>query len=257
MNLLFRFLQYLKYQKKAKSKYYLHSPFVYQFYLQVLEGEAEESLKRIVTLREKLRSNNSFIKVEDFGTGKSSSRKICNLETNVAVKEKYGDLLYRLVKYFQPQSILEIGTSIGISSAYMAVANTKANIVSLEGSESLIEVAKQNHVELGTNNCRFVCGDFDRTLGVALKENSSVDLILFDGNHTKEATLRYFYQCLPFANEYSVFVFDDIYWSREMRQAWDEIKLYQQITLTLDVYQFGICFFRKEKLAKENFMLRY
>ena len=90
-----------------------------------------------------------------------------------------------------------------------------------------------------------------------MKTQNALGLVFFDGNHRKDATLRYFNQCLEKANEDSIFIFDDIHWSEEMQDAWKEIKAHPQITLALDVFQFGICFFRKEKLAKEEFLLRY
>lgn len=257
MNKFFQAKKYLRYLLSAKTKYYLHSPFVYQFYLNVPEGEEDNNLREILSLREKLRGDNTVLQAEDFGTGTLLSRTVADIESKVAVRHKYGVFLYRLVKYFQPKNILEIGTSIGLSSSYMALADADAKIVSLEGSSEIAEAAKQNHALLQLKNVEVVTGSFNITLPASLKQISAVDLFFFDGNHTREATLRYFYECLLHSNESSVFVFDDIYWSKEMSEAWEEIKLSRQVTLTIDVYQFGICFFKKEKLAKENFVLWY
>lgn len=257
MNAFFRLKEFLKYQQRAKTKYYLHSPFVYQFFLNVLEGKEDEALKKISSMRKNLRNDNRIISLSDFGTGNSSSQKISTLEKKVAVRKKYGALLYHLVKYFQPSTILELGTSIGLSSSYIALANPNAKIISLEASAQLIDEAKKNHHTLRIKNAKIISGEFDASLPKAFGEFSTLDFTFFDGNHKKEATLKYFEQCLLKANEHSVFVFDDIYWSEEMRSAWEEIKLHPSVTLTIDVFQFGICFFRREKLAKENFMLRY
>ncbi len=257
MNILFRFKKYLRYLQKAKTKYYLHSPFVYQFYLNVLEGEKDSQLQSIVKLREKQRSNNALLKAEDFGTGNSLSKTVADIERKVTVRHKYGVLLYRLVNYFKPQNILEIGTSIGLSSSYMALANANASLISLEGSNEIAETAKQNYASLQIKNVEVVTGNFNETLSSALQQLSSVDLVFFDGNHTKAATLNYFYQCLSKSTENSIFVFDDIYWSKDMSEAWEDIKQDTRVRLTIDVYQFGICFFSKEKLAKENFVLLY
>lgn len=257
MDIIFRIRQYFNYLQKAKSKYYLHSPFVYQFYLNVLEGEEVEQLRSISLLRTKLKNNHTLLSFEDFGTGNLLQRSISDIERMVAIRHKYGRLLYRLVKYFEPKNILEIGTSIGLSSSYLAVAGATTKIISLEGSPEVACTAKQNHSALQIKNVEVVTGNFEETVSSSLKNISSLDLVFFDGNHTKQATLDYFNQCLEKVNENSVFVFDDIYWSREMCEAWEEIKLYPQITLAIDVYQFGICFFRKEKLAKENFVLWY
>jgi predicted O-methyltransferase YrrM len=257
MNQFFRLKYFLNYQWRAKTKYYLHSPFVYQFYLNVLEGHDDENLKSIRALRKELSTNHATVSVTDFGTGPNSALTISVLADIVAVRPKYGRLLYRLVKYFNPENILELGTSIGLSSAYMALANKHTAITSLEGSPSLIEVAKDNHAALGIQNTHIYQGNFDELLPVILQNKSSLGLVFFDGNHRKQATLNYFTQCLEKATPDSIFIFDDIHWSEEMHEAWTEIKAHPQITLTLDVFQFGICFFKKEKLAKEEFILRY
>jgi predicted O-methyltransferase YrrM len=257
MNEFLRFKYFLNYQWRAKTKYYLHSPFVYQFYLNVLEGGDDEQLLQIHHLRKELHSDNTLVKITDLGTGHDTSKTISAIESKVAVRKKYGRLLYRLVKYFKPHQILELGTSIGLSSSYMAMANEHANITSMEGAGSFIEIAKKNYVTLGIGNVTNLEGNFDVLLPEFLKNQTALGLVFFDGNHKKEATLRYFKLCLEKANAETIFVFDDIYWSKEMNEAWTEIKGNQQITLALDVFQFGICFFRKEKLAKEGFVLRY
>lgn len=257
MRKLFRLLKYLEYQWRAKTKYYLHSPFVYQFYLNVIEGKNDESVIHINTLRQKLQTGSAIISVTDFGTGNSIRRKISSLEKDVAVTKKYGELLHRIVKHFQPEVVLELGTSLGVSSAYMALANPKARIISIDGSFEICQYAGENHTMLGVKNIEVLNGNFDALLPDVLKEMKVGSFIFFDGNHTREATLRYFELCLEKANEQSIFVFDDIYWSREMSEAWRIIQQHPTVTLSIDVYQFGICFFRKEKLVKENFVLRY
>jgi predicted O-methyltransferase YrrM len=223
----------------------------------VLEGDNEAPLQAIEALRKELRKDNSTITINDLGTGMATSKIIAEIERNVAVRKKYGELLYRLVKYFKPAHILELGTSIGLSSSYMALANEKANVTSLEGAAGLIEEAKKNYAALGITNVTNHAGNFDDVLPEILKTQTTLDLVFFDGNHKKEATLKYFTLCLEKANDKTIFVFDDIYWSKDMNEAWLEIKNHPQITLALDVFQFGICFFRKEKLAKEEFVLRY
>lgn len=257
MNELLRFKYFISYQWKSKTKYYLHSPFVYQFYLNVLEGSDDGRLNSIHALRKKLSFDNSAIEIKDFGTGPSSAKKLSDIECKAAVSKKYGRLLYRLVKYFKPDNILELGTSVGLSSSYMALANENGKVSTIEGSPALIDAAKKNFADLGISNISTYAGNFDDILPEILNTQTSLGLVFFDGNHRKEATLRYFNLCLEKATTESIFVFDDIHWSNEMNGAWMEIKANPQITLALDVFQFGICFFRKEKLAKEEFVLRY
>ena len=257
MNGIFRLQQFISYQIKAKTKYYIHSPFVYQFYLNVLSAKEPWQLKALTNLRRKLMNDKSAIQIEDYGAGKSGLKTISELENKVAVSSKYGKLLFNLLSHFQPKTVLEIGGSIGISSAYMALAAPEAQIISLEGSTKLIEKAIANHGELGIKNVSFVEGNFDDTLPQVLANYRSIDMIHFDGNHNSEATLKYFEWCIPKVKAKTIFVFDDIYWSPDMKNAWDKIKADKRVPLTIDVFQYGLCFFIEQKLAKEDFVLRY
>lgn len=257
MNEFYRFKKFAAYQYKSKTKYYLHSPFVYQFYLHVLEPQPGEDFTPISALRKQLSQDNTIIKLQDSGTGSNRNISIATLEKQVAVKPKYGVVLHRIVSYLKPQTILEIGTSIGISSAYMATANPDARVISLEGDKNLISIARQHYQKLNLTHIENIAGNFDTTLKHTLQAFPKIDMVFFDGNHHQEATLNYFHQCLEKANEKSIFIFDDIYYSPEMTEAWQQIKANAQVRLTLDIFQFGICFFMKEKLAKEDFLLRY
>lgn len=256
-NLWFRLGEFVRYQARAQSKYYLHSPFVFRFQQNVLEGQHPSSLAPLRVLRRSLVNSNQKIQVDDFGTRPSSMRSIAGIEKQAAVSEKYGLLLYRLVHYFQPSVIIELGGSLGISSACMALAKTDATIYSLEGSPALSTLAKQHHASLHLNNIIHITGNFDQSLPLLLHKLNKADLVFFDGNHTGEATLRYFNLCLEKSHPHAVFIFDDIYLSPDMKSAWQKIKAHPNVTLTLDLYQFGICFFRNDRAEKEHFVLRY
>jgi predicted O-methyltransferase YrrM len=257
MNLFFRIKMFLRYAVKAKTKYYLHSPFVYQFYLNVIENAGKSNLNQIRARRAELESDPALLTINDFGTGTQKQKSLAQIAANVSVSHKYGQLLYSLVQNSQPATILELGTSIGLSSSYMALANPSAQLITIEGAEQIAHVARQTHRKLNVSNARVVVGPFETALPEVLKQREYLDFVFFDGNHTHAATLNYFEQCLAKAGDRSVFVFDDIYWSPGMAAAWQQIKLHPQITLTLDVYRFGICFFQKDKLAKEDFVLWY
>ena len=171
--------------------------------------------------------------------------------------EKYGKVLYHLVQYFSPHSIIELGTCLGIATAYMASAKPSARVITIEGSPELSDTAAINFKELKFNNIDQVTGSFDDKLPEVLAGIKTVDMAFVDGNHRYEPTMKYFNILMGKANENSVFVFDDIYWSPEMTRAWSEIKKDPRITLTIDIYRFGIAFMHREKLAKEDFVLRY
>lgn len=257
MNIVFRIKKYLSYLVVAKTKYYLHSPFVYQFYLHVLEGPPPKEVEAVTALWKNLQADNTTVELTDYGTGSRATRTVADIAGKVAIKPKYGLLLYRLVAYLKPVHILELGTSIGLSSAYMAMAGNGVKVTTLEGAPAIAQTARNSHRQLGLNNIEIVTGRFEDTLPDVLKNLPTLDMVFFDGNHTEEATLAYYEQCMQYANEHTIFVLDDIYWSPGMYRAWQKIKSDPRVRLTLDVYQFGICFFNKEKLAKEDFVLLY
>ncbi|MBP6733051.1 MAG: class I SAM-dependent methyltransferase [Chitinophagales bacterium] len=257
MQQLFRIKMFLQYAIKAKTKYYLHSPFVYQFYLHVIDNRNDFKLQPLVELRRQLSKDATPVIIDDLGAGNNTQKTIKQMEAGVAIPHQFGTLLCSLVKYTQPATIIELGTSIGISSAYMAYGNERANVFTMEGAPAVANVARQTHNLLGLKNIEVITGSFEVELPQLLNRQHGPALVFFDGNHTLAATLNYFELCLAQATEDSVFVFDDIYWSEDMFAAWQQIKAHPRVKLTIDVYRFGICFFKKDKLAKEDFVLWY
>ena len=253
-----RLKEFLSYQQKAQTKYYIHSPFVYQFYLNILEGNAANHLQNITLLRKRLVQIYDKILINDMGAVPGPKEKIISsLAASASVTEKYGKVLFHLVQYFSPHTIIELGTCLGIGTAYIAAAKPSAKIITIEGSKELSERADIGFKELKFNNIEQIVGDFNEKLPEVLSGIKTVDMAFIDGNHRYDPTMKYFNLLMTKANENSVFVFDDIYWSPEMTRAWSEIKKDPRITLTIDIYRFGIVFMHKEKLAKENFVLRY
>ena len=253
-----RVKEFLSYQQRAQTKYYIHSPFVYQFYLNVLEGIDSDQLQQIKTLHSRLVQNYDKILVNDMGASPGTKEKIVSdLAAKASMPYKYGSVLFHLVKYFSPHTIIELGTCLGIGTAYMAAASTSAHITTIEGSKSLTELAGQNFNKLKLHNIDQLTGNFDDLLPEVLSYIDRVDMAFIDGNHRYEPTLRYFELLMAKANEKTILIFDDIYWSTEMTEAWEKIKQDKRVSLTLDIYRLGIVFLHKEKLAKEDFTLRY
>jgi predicted O-methyltransferase YrrM len=250
--------EFLSYQQRAQTKYYIHSPFVYQFYLNVLEGSTDPRLQTITALRKRLLQNYDKIPINDMGAVPGTKEKIISkLASQASIPEKYGKVLFNIVQYFKPQSIVELGTCLGLGTAYIAAAGPSARIMTIEGSESLSDIAKQNFNSLKFNNIDSVMGHFDAKLPEVLARLERIDLAFIDGNHRYEPTLGYFNLLMEKTTEKTILVFDDIYWSREMTEAWTAIKKDPRVSLTIDIYRLGIVFMRKDKLAKEDFVLRY
>jgi len=257
MSKLWQGFEYFKYLIRCFHLHGIHSPFVFELNESVFKEKIPYySFDEIEAVRAKLLLTNKEIKVEDFGAGsaklKTDTRKISKIAQHSLKSPKKAQLIYRLVHRFQPNTILEIGTSLGITTAYMSKARPQAMIISLEGSPEIAKVASVNFRKLNTLNIKSVVGRFEETLSSALQELEHADFVFFDGNHQKNPTLDYFHSCLKYANENSIFVFDDIHWSKEMNQAWQEIKRNERVTVTIDCFEMGIVFFKKDQ-EKEHF----
>jgi predicted O-methyltransferase YrrM len=240
----------------------IHSPFVFDLVTNVLNDRKEPSVfQKIEGLRSVLLRKSEKLIVDDFGAGSalgsSRERSIRDIARHAAKPAKYGKLLYRLIEHFQCREILELGTSLGLSTAYMASAPVARHVVTLEGAASIAEQASNNFRELFLKNIDIIMGDFDHTLGPVLRNYPGPDFIFFDGNHRKAPTLQYFRECLATADEKSIFVFDDIHWSAEMEEAWSEICLSESVTCSIDLFFVGIVFFRKDFREKQAFTIRY
>jgi predicted O-methyltransferase YrrM len=260
MGKLQQIIDYINFIGHSNNSHGIHSPFVFDLYNEVLNVKKEYYFfGPIESLRASYLNNVQEINMVDLGAGstlgKASKRKISKIASTSLQSPKNAALLFRLADYFQPKHIIELGTSLGITTCYLAKAVRKSNIVTIEGNSGLAELAKEGFQKLGIQNITCKTGNFDSHLLPTLKEFKNVDFILFDGNHRLAPTMQYFEQALPFANENSVFIFDDIYWSSEMKQAWQKIKQNPQVTITIDLYDMGLVFFRSGK-TKQDFKLR-
>lgn len=258
-------LKYLNYYFTAANGkgHGIHSPFVFDLVEKVLNDRRNYAAYKEVELqRSLLLGNETIITVEDFGAGSTKGltkqRVVQQIAATSLKPKKYAQLLYRLVNYFQPKQILELGTSLGITTAYLAKANPSATVTTMEGSTAIAEIAKQQFVDLQLKNINIVTGNFDETLQPVIdKALEPFNFVFIDGNHRKEPTLRYFEQLLAKADHDTVFVFDDIHWSKEMEEAWEEIKQHSSVTLTIDLFFIGVVFLRKEQREKEHFVIRF
>ncbi len=252
---------YLKFLIKSTNHHGVHSPFVYNFITKCLYKKlalSDKNIKLIEENRISLLKNNQKINVTDFGAGSkvfdSNWRSVAKIAKNAGISNKNGRLLYKIITYFSTDQILEIGTSIGLATQYLSLANVNAKITTLEGCEETAKIAKDQFNKLKLTNIDVIIGNFKDTLPL-LTKNKKYDLIYFDGNHQKEATISYFEQCLKTAHNESIFIFDDIHWSKSMELAWDYIKKHPKVTISIDTFQWGVVFFRKEQL-KEHFIIR-
>ena len=239
-----------------------HSPFVYDLIIHVLNDKKKyEPYQKIELLRKQLLTNNATIEVEDFGAGSAvipfKNRKIKDIANSSLKKKKYAQLLFRIAKYYQSKSIVELGTSFGISTCYLASANSNTKVITFEGSHNIAKIALNNFSKAGLKNVELIEGSFEKTLPSIIDITQNVDFLFIDGNHRKKATLEYFDIFLKKANTQSIFIFDDIHWSEEMEEAWKLIQQQPSVTLTIDLFFIGLVFFSKDFKAKQHFTIRF
>ncbi len=251
---LFQYIRYF-FRSKHRKGFGIHSPFIFKLVTDVIE---EQSPYYKYSLIEKVRQlylkTDKEVMVENFGTGKSGRKKISAIVKKSAKPEIYAQVLFRLVNFYKAQNILELGTSFGLTTMYLAAPDSKSKVVSIEGCKEIAEYAKLSFKRAGFENIHIETGNIDACLPQVLTGFEKLDFVFFDANHRKEATLNYFKQCLPKSHAKSVFVIDDIYWSKEMTQAWKEIKRHPEVRVTIDMFFYGIVLFDTD-LQKEDYTL--
>ena len=258
---MFQLLAYLRFWLRSGNAHGLHSPFVFGIYTTVVRHSGTFGAYSVVEARrQQLLNSPASIGVTDFGagshTGAGQQRRVADIARTAAKSPHLAQLLFRLVNRFRPATILELGTSLGLTTAYLAAADSHHRVITLEGCPNVAAVARETFATLQLGNIDIVEGNIDHTLAPALSALAApLDFAFFDGNHRYKPTLRYFELCLAHRTNESVFVFDDIHWSAEMEQAWKTIQAHPDVTMTVDLFHIGLVFFRKNQ-PKQHFSLR-
>jgi predicted O-methyltransferase YrrM len=237
--------------------YGIHSPFLFMFNQNVIEEKHPFYIfNKIEKLRLNLLNDHSVLSITDYGTGKNRERTIADIAKHALKSAKYGQLFFRMAHYLKARTVLELGTSLGITTAYLAASSSDIKCVSLEGCPETSAVALRNFKELSLNNIQVCNGNINFTLQSVLLELQQLDLIFFDANHKSDFLLRYFDKCLPYVHSKTVAIIDDIYWSKDMEFAWNCIKNNPKVTSTIALYQLGIVFFNAD-LNKKHYKIRF
>lgn len=240
----------------------MHSPFVFDFILNVLNNKSNyQPPAEIEQLRKQLLSDNRLIEIQEMGAGSrvhsSKQRTVSQIAKSALKSKRLAQVLFRLVKHYQSQTIVELGTSLGITTGYFSKANPDSSIITIEGSDSIASIANENFQRLNCSNIRQLQGNFDDVLPSALTQVPSIDLAYIDGNHRYQPTVNYFHQLLPKTHTQTILIFDDIHWSEEMEKAWEEIRHHASVQYTIDIFFLGFVFFRNEFKVKQDFSIRF
>lgn len=257
-------LRYLKYFFTASNGkgHGMHSPFVFELITKVMNDNRHfYAYEQVEQLRHALLGDETKLTIEDFGAGsrvkKNNVRSIQDIAHSSLKPKKFGQLLFRIIAHYQPSVLLELGTSLGITTSYLASAKADAKVVTMEGAKEVAATARTNFGKLSLHNIELVEGNFDETLPATIEKLKRIDFAFVDGNHRYEPTVRYYHSLLPAMHEHSILIFDDIHWSKEMEQAWEEIKNDSAVTLSIDLFFIGLVFFRKEQKVKQHFTIRF
>ncbi|MDG5798865.1 class I SAM-dependent methyltransferase [Marinilabiliaceae bacterium ANBcel2] len=255
-----RYLQYILKPNHFKG-FGIHSPFAFNLVGNIMQqSHPYYHFKTIDAWRKALKRSKEKILIDDMGAGSlitnKKIRRVSNIVKYSSLPKKYGELIFRLLCQFNSKRIVELGTSTGISTLYLALPCSKSKVVTIEGCNNIATIAAETFKTFNISNVELLNGPFEKEFPKALNDFKEVDFIFFDGNHTKSATLNYFKEALKFKHNNSVFIFDDIHWSKEMEEAWTIICANPDVTLSLDLFRLGIVFFRKE-CTKEHYRVRF
>jgi len=258
--MLFQIKSYIKFLWHSKNEHAVHSPFVFSLITKCFyDKKPKPEYAVLKKYRNSLLENKNTILVTDFGAGskvfKSNARQIAKIAKTAGISPKRAELLFRITNYFQPTTILEIGTSLGLATSALALGNPKASVTTLEGCSNTMAMAKNQLQLFNLKNVECITTEFGEFLQSKNRILNIFNLIYIDGNHSKKATLEYFELLLPTIANDSVWIFDDIHWSPEMEEAWQIIKKHPKVSVTVDTFQWGLVFFRREQ-PKEHFVIR-
>lgn len=257
-------LRYLKYWFSASNGkgHGVHSPFVFDFITSVLNDKRYYyTYDAVEAMRDRMLADKRVLTVQDLGAGSaltaSRQRTVGSIARQAAKPPKYGKLMFRMVEKYQPGIILELGTSLGITTSYLAGANRSAQLYTIEGAPEVAAIARDNFKALELPFVQLREGNFDEVLPRLLSELPRVDFAFIDGNHREQPTLDYFHQLLQKRGEKMILVFDDIHWSQGMEAAWKAIREHPEVQLTIDLFFVGIVVFDPAFRVPQHFRIRF
>lgn len=256
---MFEAKEYMAWRLKAHGKAGVQAPFLFRLCNEVLTSKNRVTAGApFEAVRQTLLADHREIQVTDLGAGakteSSNVRKISYIARTSAKSRKWAEVLHKLAAAFQPSVMVELGTSLGISGMYLAAAVPEGKLITLEGCPQIAAMARENFDRAGIRNAEIITGSFDDTLPQVLENLARVDFAYVDGNHTEEATWRYFSWFKHKSGPDTVLIFDDIHWSEGMKNAWHAICQDPAVTVSLDLFHIGVVFFHPG-LSKQHFNL--
>ena len=261
--MFFRFIKYMVYiifSRHGKG-HGIHSPFLFDLVSRVMRNKTDRDIVfKIESIRKKNLSDDRVKSIQDLGAGSSKMnnnlRRVSDIIKYSAVPAKYGRLLFNMASEYGKPDILELGTSLGISTLYLAAACPDSMVYTVEGCSATAGIATENLKSFGTGNITLIQESFDTAISDLITKHVKPGLVFIDGHHRKEPTLRYFELIAGHCDKGTVIIIDDIHSSGEMEEAWSMIKRYKEVTVTIDIFRMGLVFFR-EGMSSYDYVIRY
>ena len=283
---LYRVSSWLKHQLTARNTggHGVHSPYLFEWVRMVMSDKNTYYVwDEIEEIRQEMLKDTRELEFVDYGSGgplptspskgrSANMRRVCDIATGSLARRKEAQLLARLVGWLgrplltspsrggtgdeasedrKGLTIVELGTSLGVTTAYLAAMDSRNKVVTYEGCPAVAEVAQANWEKLGLSNIACVVGEITvDSLQLAVDRLSGIDVAFIDANHTCEATLTYFNALASRVHEKSVVVVDDIHYNEDMEKAWKAICADERVTTTMDLYRMGLVFFDKHYWRK-------
>lgn len=255
----FQVKSFINHWLDAVDEHSIHSPFFFDFYNKVIQGETDPLFLEIEKTRKHLLNNHTLVKMQDLGAVsphfKNGDREIGRIAATSLSEEKNCLLFYRIARYAEAKSMVELGTSMGITSLYLSqAAGTK--LTTFEGNAAMVNLALTNFEYFERKNIELIEGNIEQTLPDYLQNPAKIDFALIDANHRYEPTIRYFNWLAKRMADRGVMVIDDIYYSEEMGRAWNKLKKHDLVYGSIDLFRCGILFFDLA-LNKQHFIWKY
>lgn len=254
-------LSFLNHWLNEVNAHSLQAPFIYNLYTKHIQNDFNKSdFEHIENTRKKLLQSNFLVLPTTYGASSTVHASTKKVKASIIAKKglttpKVSRLLARLIKFNEAKTIVELGTSFGLNTLYLA-SKSNSSVITFEGSNDIADVAITNFEHFDNTNIELISGNIDVTLPKFLDARINIDFVYIDANHRYIPTMEYFNALIKRMHDDSIMVLDDIYWSKEMTQAWEEIKRHPQVTHSIDLFSIGIVFFKPE-LVKTNYRLMF
>jgi predicted O-methyltransferase YrrM len=247
---------FIHYFFKVVDRHSIQAPFAFQFIDSLQKAiVSSRPIPDIEHERTSFAKDRSPVNGTDFGAGTSLGKSTIAKIARFGISSKYSCVfLHELANMAKAATCVELGTSLGIASAYIGRSRSLEKLYSFEGNGELAARAEALHKRLMIDKVQVIKGNIDDKLPTFLDGVGTIDLAIIDANHTSEALAHYFQLLKSKMEAHSIIFIDDIRWSRDMYSGWQELSQRSEVTVSMEFLNFGLLFFEKG-LQKQHYIL--